>query len=853
MKHAIWVVGLSLVACQSPASRPVQPPGPPAPADAALALPAPIADTDPVCKPPEPADPDADVGEWDNARRTQGKACEVADNNIRAAEAAILADTAATKAVTSRAWDHKTDPRYLDLVVRRFALQPDELARMRATGVAVPSRLEMPSYVWAYHEIFQSELPVYITADSIFHAVFASHDSVVSELEEGDLKPMLEAALDDMHCALAAAAKDYPPEVARDLDLYLTVARGLLVEYGDAPSPKLGFAGVSDEAKAFHDAAMSAAKLEKVSIFGRDRLVDFTQYQPRGHYATSETLKAYFRAAMFASRLELNLVSRSSRSSAATTEPDPRETPREALDALALADLAQRTHADASFAKMDATWRVLAGAREDVSIADLEKLRANAHIASLTDPHAFEALKAEIGNGFQRTVRMHPMPEGSKTLPAIATLLGPRVVADAQALMPLAHSAVPDRMKLGVADVAYAFGVDRAKTYLAGDLAKFPNLGDQLEVSRKIIADAVAGDDLYSTWLVAIRALGRESAGTHPSFLDGVDGKDLRVNSLAAAFGQLKHNYVLVAGQPYSEFGCEIPDGYVEPRPEAYAALAAYARRGQAMATQLDPKDKLHVARHYARLEEISKILETISKHELEGRPLTDSERAWLGQVAELSQDRSAETTGYPPMYTGWYFDLFFHRQDDGMRGASFVADFFTSQEGIAYAGASAPRMGMFVVDAGGGPRVMVGPVATAYEVFGPLAQRLSDETADSLPHQHPWAASYTIDSAGVAPDGLEVSIPHEYDDDGKLKRAAETAVAIKADKDFGKATITLVDHHRVPLATRTVTLKQGESSVSFKVKSAEVDGIYVAIGSWRDWTVGDAYGGVAHRWGRSP
>ena len=97
-------------------------------------------------------------------------------------------------------------------------------------GFAVPARLEVPSYAHGYHEIFQSQLPVYITADSIFHAIFASHQTVVERLEGLRLSPMLSQALDEMHCALVAAAPDYPPEVVRDLDLYLLVARRLIAE-----------------------------------------------------------------------------------------------------------------------------------------------------------------------------------------------------------------------------------------------------------------------------------------------------------------------------------------------------------------------------------------------------------------------------------------------------------------------------------------------------------------------------------------------------------------------------------------------------------------------------------------------
>ena len=43
----------------------------------------------------------------------------------------------------------------------------------------------------------------------------------------------------------------------------------------------------------------------------------------------------------------------------------------------------------------------------------------------------------------------------------------------------------------------------------------------------------------------------------------------------------------------------------------------------------------------------------------------------------------------------------------------------------MAYVGATAPRLGIFVVDASGPPRAMVGPVAHAYEMFGPLATQV--------------------------------------------------------------------------------------------------------------------------------
>jgi hypothetical protein len=349
----------------------------------------------------------------------------------------------------------------------------------------VPARLEVPSYAYGYHEIFQSQLPVYITADSIFHAVFASHQTVVERLEGLRLSPMLSQALDEMHCALVTAAPDYPPEVVRDLDLYLLVARRLTADPdADAGPPHSACADatVEREADEVVAKAMAASELTTVTLFGRPRLIDFTQYGPRGHYADEESMQRYFRAAMWVSRLEFNLVSRSSRSSDPGPAPDPRETPREAIAALALADLATRSGAAKSIADLDPAWAALAGPREDVSIAQLAELRAQ--IGSLTDAEAFAKLKAAIADRFRRATRVHPMPEGSRELPAIATLIGPRIVADAGALTLLVNSAVPDRHSPGVADIAYTFGLDRAKTYLAKDLTAYPALDSQLEAAR---------------------------------------------------------------------------------------------------------------------------------------------------------------------------------------------------------------------------------------------------------------------------------------------------------------------------------------------------------------------------------
>ncbi|HEX7838827.1 MAG TPA: DUF3160 domain-containing protein [Kofleriaceae bacterium] len=785
-----------------------------------------------------PAGSDDGNGEPRRKKRERITACSVARPNISREAAAILAAQSHARPLPRAPWNHKAAPARLELIRRRFELAPDELAQLTRTGALVPARLDQPGYAYAYHEIFQSQLPVYITADSLFHAIFASHDAIVEKLETASLAPALAGAFDQMHCALSAAAADYPTGTARDLDLYLTVARSLL---GVTPVRSiLGDPSVDAEAEGLVAKVHAAAGAETLALFGRPRIIDFTAYTPRGHYTRSEDLTRYFVAAMWASRIELNLVSRSSRSSAPGPEPDPSETPREAIDALALADLAGRSGAAASIGVVDQAWTLLAGRREDVAIDQLAQLRKAAGIASLRDASAFPALKRAIGDGFQRTTRLHPMPEGTRVLPAIATLIGPRVVPDAHALMPVVNSAVPGRNTAHTADVVYSLGLDRGKHYLARDLAAFPALGEKLEVARTIARTTRLGDDLYSAWYAAIRALATVPTGALPSFATTDVGADLRFNTMAAAYGQLKHNYVLMAGQPYSEFGCEIPDGYVEPAPAAYDALIEYASRGGKVAALLDPQDHTRAKAHFARVADTLRVIRKIVDDELANRPLTTQEKRWLGMVSELSVDTSQDITGYPPVYSGWYFDLFLDAEGDGMRGASYIADYFTSvEDGISYAGATAPRMGIFVVDAGGAPRAFVGPVARAFETHTPLATRLTDDSP--LPSiEDPWAASYTIADPGTRPQ-LALRYDRETGD-----------VIVASAGALGPATIKLLDHHRVPLATRTHAITSGETVFAFHKKS-KVGAVYVSIGAFRDWVVGDSYGEIHDQWGKRP
>jgi Protein of unknown function (DUF3160) len=808
------------------------------PARSADPAPAVLSSTPPA--PPRACSDDApDAGdplEWASARPAlatpdrPGDTCAVADSNLTRVEAAILAPRTGAAALTTGAiteaspWDHHRKPARLDDVARRFGLGRDERERLEKNGFVVPARLELATYAEALHEIYQSELPLYVSADAVFHAIFAGNDAVVERLELNVLAPLLRRTLAALHCALPGAAAGYGADVARDLDVYLTVARSLLA---DAPvSPVI--AGDEAEAAALAAKAKAAKGMTVESLFGRARTIDFSAFTPRGHYAADEgQLAPYFRASTWLCRLELNLVSRSSQSSAPGDVPLPAETPREALVALALADLTERSGALGDVRALDHALSVFAGKREDVSIDALLALRRKAGIASLTAPDAFARLKQAVGEGFQRTTRIHYMPQGTTVLPAIATFLGPRIVADATATGLLVEPETPGRHVVSAAEMAYALGHDRARGLLQGEIARYPVLGAKLDEARALAHAPSVGEDLYSAWFQSILALAEAPVGRLPSFMGTDAYLDLRMSSALAAFAQLKHSAVLAAGQPYDQGGCEIPDGFVEPVPAVYDRLVAYAERGAAAIAELDPANRIWARDYFPSVARVLRVLSAISRDELAGAPLREDERQFLSMVLEIR----AGTSSRAPTYTGWYLDLFPTRFD-AFSSPDLIADYFTSGSAalVSYVGVSLPRMGVFVVDTGGPPRVVVGPVARAYEVHAPLARRLDDASARKLTAvEEPWAASYTAPAPKVP--RFEVSYPPR---DG----TEDAAVLVSEGGDAGKVTVELLDHHRRVLQSVTRSARAGVTRFPFKPPSKErpVEVIHVVRGEAHGW-----------------
>jgi hypothetical protein len=754
-------------------------------------------------------------------------ACFVATTNIARAEVDARANRRGAIA-SSTVWDREHAPKYFDRVDAHLRFSDTESALLRKNGFVVLEREGHDSYATAYHRIFQEQLPVYVSADSILEAVYHANEILLLEVEKTKLGPRLVRMIDRMRATLERSKKIYDAETYEDLDLYLAVPERLL--RGDTGVP------VFADASAIAQQAEQGSELTEVTMFGRARMVDFTQYTPRGHYASYQEafeigdrhypLASYFRAMTWLSRLEFNLVSRSCRSSQPGALVDPSETPREARDAIALADLAARSGALDDVRAFESVYATFAGKREDVSPIDLAAMGI-----APRDADAPAKLRARIGDGWKRTANMHWQPDGTKELPAIATLFGERVVPDIAPLEGVVHPHVSNRLSLGAADVGYVLGHDRALVHLKGDLGEHPSLHEALEKGRRDLAAKTRGrSDVYGLWLDAVTKLGARPEGRVPSFMKTDAYADAKLASAVAAYSQIRHTFVLLSGQGYDMYGCEIPDGFVEPAVATYEALLGWARAARAIAPQR--------AAYFDRVKAILTMLIDVSRAELDGRALTEPQRRWLGMVSEKTPENGfGGDSSVPAKYTGWYFDLFPDREIGANRDVAVVADYFTLTNAgeVRYVGVRGTALGAFIVDAFGEPRAMVGPVTLSYETATPIDQRLNDEVAKKLEPsamRAPWNASY------VAPKpASSLAVRTDYQvcaSDGRVVVTADEAAPV---------TITLLDHHGDAIApSLTLPVKAGAPSVfAFELPKAVlesrfgVEGLEVKVGAARE------------------
>jgi len=669
---------------------------------------------------------------------------------------------------------------YHDEVAEALDLDEEALATLRREGLVVMSPRFPHTMAGILRRIFERDLPLIVTTDAILDAVHRSYTDILEEIEFVLLRPTLAASLEAALGALDDLAAGHPglEEAAADAELYLAVAHELITaevrsttaaarEGAKTPAPRpLRRAprwADAAEVQALVTRAERAAGPAEITLYGAKRRVDWTQLQPRGHYAEVAVLQPYFRTIQWLGRQDLAFTL---------------DGPRQLRAALAVARAVEAGGAAEGLAGARAVIDLFVGGAGDLDVGDLlSYLRAHdlGELEQLTDPHladrALDALDAAgIGRPRVRSSLVESdLDDAPHTMPpASVRLFGQRFAIDSFALSHVVYDDIVfrgqkqlRRLPSGL-DVFAVLGSDTAARLLRPEIERW-NYGANLAALRAMVdarPQAAWETSLYDRWLAGLRTLSTPPAsGRVPEVMRRATWQRKMLQTQLASWSQLRRNTLAYVEQSFSAAGgCLYPMALVEPYPAFYAAFRDFGRaaaEGLAQLPVTDAEASEHLERYvgyYERFAQVMGTLEGLARKQLTGQPFTDEERLFLRHTVERHDSREA---GYAPepTWSGWYLDLVYRRGANDTRALDFeptVADVHTDGHTLTAltVGTGGAELLVVAIDNGPDRAIYVGPVSTYYEFAQPIGDRLTDAA---------WKERLRGEAGPARPDWLDL------------------------------------------------------------------------------------------------
>ncbi len=677
--------------------------------------------------------------------------------------------------------------RYADSVDHYYNLSAYERGLIERHGFVVTERIQPNSFGAGFVEIYERDLPVFVSTDAILHALHMSYDLILRQTESDILIPRLRALLRGLHAELPtlAAQKGYAASVQinlEDLDLYFSVARSLLE---GSPVATLYPATVEKRSQVLEFVAAEQGGVEYELFADTCRLLDFSQFTTRGHYTLSEELSRYFKAMMWLGRTELYLIGPVT----ARCEPTDADVQRQSIDALLMQELVSSAGGHGEIDVIDEIIAFFVGEPDNVTLDHLERLRQEAGITSaaeLLDEGVWRNFQSLLEEKSYATQRINSQilfsksigdPDGLKPASSFM-LLGQRFVIDSYVTGHVVFDEVvprpgfDTRILPSTLDVLFAVGNDAAAQFLVPEMNRY-GYGRQLAALRYLIDaydDSFWRSTIYNGWLDSIRELNPPSDRTGlPPFVQTAAWWQQKMTTQLGAWAQLRHDNLLYAKQSYTGgIICEYPYSYVEPIPSFFERIGMLARDISARFSQFQVEGWAtgQVTSFFDNFAAVNDTLASIAHKEIRGEPNSDVEAGFLRRMI-----RQPNTCG--PTIDGWYTTLYFGGPDQSLLPDLVVADIHTAPTDafgapvgwVVHVGTGPLDMAFFSADVPGvGPVAFVGPVLSYYEHVSWNYLRLTDEA---------WQTAYAAEPS-FRPDYVNLYLA---DREGASRGAGVTLV----------------------------------------------------------------------------
>ncbi len=681
---------------------------------------------------------------------------------------------------------------WFDSINRVFKLTSAEKDLVKNDYFMVSERLKSFAWADAFIEIYNNDLPLFISSDFVLGTLHNSYDAILQTLEWQFLEPNLIELLDALYDDYPALHNKYYNDerlgdALEDVDLYISVARSLIHEKDFVPQSH-------DQVK-FNDIMekITAEQMVNTTLFTEEkqRKLDFSQFIPRGHYnkdiytpGGTITLEKYFRTMMWLGRIDFLM----------TAPPEnpwesdwtDNELRRMQLGAILLNELLYSSGKMANLEKHEQVISFLVGPDDNMTPVELDGL-TDIMLSSPTDlftPAIFASFKDSLNASddygqkiMSNFFYVDPYSSDPGQLPVSFKLLGQKFLIDSYVLSEVVYDRIiVDNKKIyrglpDPLDVMAVMGNEDAIFLLVDELEEYKYA--YKVSSLKYLVDAYDEDfweqSLYNTWMAAIRELNPPaSAANLPYFMQTTAWHQEKLNTQLTSWAELRHDNILYGKQSYTGgTACSYPYTYIEPYPDFYGRLQLFAENAATyLAGIFDGENfqsKTMIIDYYTRYAELMGIFEEIAKKELAGVAINETEITFLKTMIN-----SYMASG--PSVTGWFNDFFFDI-NKGLSWDFVVADVHTQPTDeagnlvghVLHVGNGYINKGVFLAPNPTNPDQLMtfaGPVSSFHYNVTNNFKRLTDQEWEEnflwdggvdLPARPDWINSYVAGPDGEA------------------------------------------------------------------------------------------------------
>jgi len=501
------------------------------------------------------------------------------------------------------------------------------------------------------YDIYEDDLPKFITTDICLHAYHVLYDISLRVLEgthfTEDYEIMLQTLRKDQSTLYGTVSETSVQDALLKNIAYLTVILYLLDNTTTVPS-NVNTTVVNELAN------IEAGERASSFIFGYEE--DYTQYKVRGHYTRNDLLGRYFKAMMYAGRMGFLLQS-------------PTGDPEMGIDHTRMALLLISSFNSTIGTESEMVWdywdRIYeptvfyVGSSDDLTALEYFQIWKNFSSpqgGQLADDSLILKIIDEAKT--YRKPKINSMfvfdTEDHENIPQGFRLMGQRFIPDSYIFQQLVHNKVGGRLFPNGLDVFSVFGSSRAAFHLQEENQTYPDYNSQIQKLCKEFGNLTNYDwtqNLYWLWLYSLFPLLESPTEGYPGFMLNTAWLDKTLMTALSSWAELRHDTILYAKQSYT-FRTSVPpptlQGYVEPYPELYARLSSIV---SLMKNGLESRG-LTIENFSPKLDQMADIFDRLvelSIRELENQKLNESDLDFISNagktIAEVASfnDPSAE------------------------------------------------------------------------------------------------------------------------------------------------------------------------------------------------------------------